>query len=397
MNSNEEIPEVQTQPVFNPVLDQETWDRLRISRPISSWTEPVIASSLASFHRPPESAGPEAMRIYMNNFRGDRPPLLTIDEMNAEREQRGQAPILDYEMSYLEDLEDISPSETLNALQNQSDFFNANRASSLASFHRPANSNVNGISRVREVLSGTTELRPLSVSTNSGISRPLTSEESSRVLRFVNNPQTRSTTTEELERLRTMLREAESLPTTANVIQGANQTIHDEGLRERAINVRNILNDIPDSSPNLLITRDNHPVGHIIREPLQDTVINSVETRPESHRRNVVQSNIFNNTSQSTSKLQEQSYITLLSQLYGLPVTLPEFLIVNDLKLQFIPFSQLSKIQIERYIIEPLLQPWAGPPSTQNRIITIFGKNGMTYLVKALYDQVSNQIFSPII
>ena len=104
----------------------------------------------------------------------------------------------------------------------------------------------------------------------------------------------------------------------------------------------------------------------------------------------------INRIPESTDQLAQLSYETLVKQLYGLPVELPQFLIVNDLRLEFIPFSQLSSIQIERYIIEPLLQPWAGPPSTQNRIITIFGTNGMTYLVKALYDQATNRIFPPV-
>jgi hypothetical protein len=94
--------------------------------------------------------------------------------------------------------------------------------------------------------------------------------------------------------------------------------------------------------------------------------------------------------------LTQQSYETLVKQIYGFPVTIPTSLDVNGLRLEFIPFSQLNTIQIERYIIEPLLQPWAGPPSTQNRILTIFGKNGMTYLVKALYDQASGKIFQPV-
>ena len=105
---------------------------------------------------------------------------------------------------------------------------------------------------------------------------------------------------------------------------------------------------------------------------------------------------------QADKQLHELSYETLVKQLYGLPVVIPEFLILNGLKVNFIPFSELSSIQIDRYIIEPLLQPWAGPPGSSSndelpyRIITIFGKNGMTYLVKAKYDQNSNQIFPPI-
>lgn len=95
--------------------------------------------------------------------------------------------------------------------------------------------------------------------------------------------------------------------------------------------------------------------------------------------------------------LHQLSYETLVKQLYGLPVVLPQFLIVNGLKLEFIPFSQLNSIKIERYLIEPLLQPWASTPygvETSNRILTIFDKNGMTYLVKAKYD--GYQIFPPV-
>ena len=94
--------------------------------------------------------------------------------------------------------------------------------------------------------------------------------------------------------------------------------------------------------------------------------------------------------------LHQLSYETLVKQLYGLPVILPEFLILNGLKVNFVPFSQLNTIQIDRYIIEPLLQPWAGLPSSPNRIITIFGTNGITYLIKAKYDQSSNQIYPPV-
>lgn len=42
-------------------------------------------------------------------------------------------------------------------------------------------------------------------------------------------------------------------------------------------------------------------------------------------------------------------------------------------------------IPIEIFIVDPLLQPWAGPPNSLNRIIIIFDKNGMTYLIKAIH------------
>ncbi|CAN5690318.1 hypothetical protein BH23THE1_BH23THE1_32640 [soil metagenome] len=101
-----------------------------------------------------------------------------------------------------------------------------------------------------------------------------------------------------------------------------------------------------------------------------------------------------------TSTLQNESYETLLKQLYGIPIQLPDFLVFNSIRSNFISFPEVTNMfsqnQVERYIIDPLLQPWAGPPSTQNRIITIFTKNGMTYLVKVRYDQERNQIYPPV-
>lgn len=86
----------------------------------------------------------------------------------------------------------------------------------------------------------------------------------------------------------------------------------------------------------------------------------------------------------------------LVVQLYGIPVQLPEYLVINGLRVNFVPFAQiasmLSQNQIERYIIDPLLQPFAGSPGTPYRIFTFFGKNGITYLVKARYDTQTNQI-----
>jgi hypothetical protein len=98
--------------------------------------------------------------------------------------------------------------------------------------------------------------------------------------------------------------------------------------------------------------------------------------------------------------LLRDSHETLVKQLYGFPVQTPEFLIVNDLRANFIPFDQMAQMlqsnQIERYVLDSMLQPWAGPPNKPNRILTMFGKNGITYLVKAQYNQVNNQIYPPV-
>ena len=101
-----------------------------------------------------------------------------------------------------------------------------------------------------------------------------------------------------------------------------------------------------------------------------------------------------------TDLLLHDSYETLTKQLYGIPVKLPEYLIINGIRSNFVPFqdiaNMLSQNQIERYIIDPILQPWAGPPGTTNNILTMFGKNGITYLVKARYNSQTNQIFAPV-
>jgi hypothetical protein len=105
------------------------------------------------------------------------------------------------------------------------------------------------------------------------------------------------------------------------------------------------------------------------------------------------------------SELFRRSYETLLKQLYGIPVELPEYIIINGLRVNFIPFTQivgmLQRNEIERYTIDPLLQPWASIPSTSGaspgtlyRIFTFFGKNGVTYLVKAKYNSQTNQILA---
>ena len=78
------------------------------------------------------------------------------------------------------------------------------------------------------------------------------------------------------------------------------------------------------------------------------------------------------------------SYDILLRQLYHLPIETLDNLI---------PFEQLSSVQITRYNIDPLLQPYANHP---NNIITIHDNHGISYLVKAKYNSITNKIFPPV-
>ena len=85
----------------------------------------------------------------------------------------------------------------------------------------------------------------------------------------------------------------------------------------------------------------------------------------------------------------QESYETLKS-IYR---TLPDHLVINGLRVNFISFQQISDMlsqnQIERYVIDPLLQPYTTLPYS---ILTFFTKNGITYLAKVKYDQVNNRI-----
>ena len=146
-----------------------------------------------------------------------------------------------------------------------------------------------------------------------------------------------------------------------------------------------------------------HMFGGVI--PLEETIDTREWVRPPE----IVQEdpNLGNNVTPYSSSTQtnirnnemiQQSYEILMKQLYGIPVQLPQYLVINGLRVNFVPFEQigqmLSQNQIERYIIDPLLQPFAGPPGTEYRIFTFFGKNGVTYLVRAKYNPQTNQIFS---
>ena len=65
-----------------------------------------------------------------------------------------------------------------------------------------------------------------------------------------------------------------------------------------------------------------------------------------------------------------------------------------------ISFEQVSRLlqnrQIAGFNIDPLLQSWAGPFGTSNRVITLTATNGLIYLTIIQYDQTNNQIKPPV-
>lgn len=136
------------------------------------------------------------------------------------------------------------------------------------------------------------------------------------------------------------------------------------------------------------------------RRGLPSYINNQLIILPDSQEERVRRRLYFESVREETpyeTNIIHKSYQSLLRQLYGLQVKLPEYLIINGLRVNFISFEQVSNMlknnEIDRYIIDLILQPWAGLPGTTNRIITLFNKNGTTYLARVRYDLQTNQIY----
>jgi len=104
-------------------------------------------------------------------------------------------------------------------------------------------------------------------------------------------------------------------------------------------------------------------------------------------------------TSPATENLK-QSLETLLRQLYSLPVEMPDYLSVGDIQAEVIPYERAAQLlkegKVARTDFDPLVQPWAGPPSTPNRMMTFFTSSGMTYVSKVRYDPTTRTVYPPV-
>lgn len=74
----------------------------------------------------------------------------------------------------------------------------------------------------------------------------------------------------------------------------------------------------------------------------------------------------------------------------------PEFVLIHGLRVGFIRFSEFKRMyrakKIFRYMIDENVQKLAQNPNT---FITVFGVNGITYLLNAFYDKEKNLIHPP--
>ena len=269
-----------------------------------------------------------------------------------------------------------------------------------------AEQNVNGSSS-RTVIHRQTGLPPIIIgSVHMSLINRL-NQELADVLRQINESPQSIERTRLIIRFLGLYREAQSLGSTdyseSAQMMGVVLNERLEQLQDRVIIVSRILEQTPSQDTvinTILYLEDTNQEIREIEEGYE-----SNGTRFDSEGRLVERTSnlqVENTPTESNQEdeLQKQSYETLVKQLYNLPDTntLPEFLIINGLRVSFISFEEITQMlnqnQIERYIIESLLQPWAG--NLGNRILTMYAKNGMTYLVKARFDPINNSINQPI-
>jgi hypothetical protein len=238
-------------------------------------------------------------------------------------------------------------------------------------------------------------------------------QELADVLRQINTSPQSIELTRLIIRFLRLYREAQSLGSTdySENAQMMRVVLNErlEQLQDRVRELSRILEQAPSQNSVINTIRYLEDTNQEIREiqqgyesngPRFDSEGRLVERTSNFQVENTQQTIMPPTESNQEKELQKQSYETLLKQLYNLQDAdaLPEFLIINGLRVSFISFEEITQMlnqnQIERYIIEPLFQPWAGKPG--NRILTMYAKNGVTYLIKVRFDRVNNSINQPV-
>ena len=85
----------------------------------------------------------------------------------------------------------------------------------------------------------------------------------------------------------------------------------------------------------------------------------------------------------------------------GIP--LPEYVVVNGVRVNLKTFDNVKRLianeAITGHTIDPNLQVWVRVEKNllkRNRIVTLFGRDGMVYYVKAQYDPITQSILPPL-
>lgn len=155
------------------------------------------------------------------------------------------------------------------------------------------------------------------------------------------------------------------------------------------IGVTPISNDIVSFTPRF--TNISNPIwqNYILEHNIPASIARSIP--------NTISSNISPPPTllREQTNLREQSYDTLLKQLYGLPVEIPNNFVIEGVRIDVIPFSDLTNYipMVVSTNIDPQLQPWAGPPGTSYRMVTLHLNDGTSKIVKGPHRGREDQIF----
>lgn len=85
-----------------------------------------------------------------------------------------------------------------------------------------------------------------------------------------------------------------------------------------------------------------------------------------------------------------------INRMYGQPVSIPTEFNWKGLDYIFISYDKVSQLTIRYLSIEPSFQVWAGPPGTENIIITIEDERRDHYLVLARLEEETSKILPPV-
>lgn len=102
------------------------------------------------------------------------------------------------------------------------------------------------------------------------------------------------------------------------------------------------------------------------------------------------------NFGRPTDPIVEQALAAVVKYYEGEPVEIPSSLTVDGVQVPFIPFNEFATVSSDVASMEynPLLQPWAGPPGTPNKVLTLYLNDGRTVLLRMRPE--GDQVFPPV-
>jgi len=211
-----------------------------------------------------------------------------------------------------------------------------------------------------------------------------------------------------------------SVPSDRINIDQINDLLGDDTIYVRELYQRlpseNTLNNIPTPGDTLFnrstlrqergrILRYGHIMDDIVNDEddipeLEDIpdIVNDEDDIPELEDISEPEDNKSSPTKRELEHFKN-SYNELINRLYNIPSELPNKLYAHGIMVPIITYKEaaekITNGHIIKFDINPLHQPYSGPPNNPNRMITIFDKSGNSYVVKAVYNKNTHQISCP--